>query len=392
MLRNRIFLFAALLPLSACGSDSDPAGPDDGDSGLTPSLPAVASVRIESPVVMLWDKGLSTRLTGTALDSERQPIPDVEFTWTTADPEIALVTDGVVTATGDGWVEIRGEAGGHSAGVQIIVVTPDGPTDRLDCIACHAIEFIGQHGTTNTPQTCLVCHTERTWQEADFDHASVANGFELRGAHVSLSCTACHATSGDPIYPGAADEECVVCHQAEYDGRHAGSGYPTTCLSCHTTDGWSGADFDHASVANGFELRGAHVSLSCTACHAASGDPIYPGVADEECVVCHQAEYDGQHAGSGYPTTCRSCHTTETWSGAEFDHDAQYFPILAGKHQGKWSGCVTCHVDTSDYTVFSCFACHPHDQNRMDERHSEITGYLYDSISCYACHPDGDAN
>ena len=317
MLSNRVFLLAVLLPLFACGSDSDPAGPDDGDSGLSPSLPAVAGVRVESPVVMLWDTGLSTRLTGTALDSEGQPIPNVEFTWTTADPDIALVADGVVTATGDGWVEIRGEAGGHSAGVQIIVVTPDGPTDRLDCIACHAIEFIGQHGTTNTPQTCLVCHTGRTWQEADFDHASVANGFELRGAHVSLSCTACHAASGEPIYPGAADEECVVCHQADYDGQHAGSGYPTTCLSCHTTDGWSDADFDH---------------------------------------------------------------------------DAQYFPILAGKHQGKWSGCVTCHVDTSDYTVFSCFACHPHDQNRMDEKHSEVTGYLYDSFSCYACHPNGVAN
>ncbi len=318
MLRNRVFPLAALFPLLACGSDSDPAGPGAGDPGLNPpSSPAVASVSVESPVVMLWDAGLSTRLTGTALDWDGEPIPDVDFTWTTANPAVAVVADGVVTATGDGWVEIRGTVGEHSAGVQIIVVTPDGPTDRLDCIACHAIEFIEQHGTTNTPQTCLVCHSGQTWQGPEFDHASLASGFELLGAHASLPCVSCHDSGGAPTYPGVGDDECVVCHQADYDGEHAGSGYPTTCLTCHTRDAWQGADFDH---------------------------------------------------------------------------DAMYFPILAGKHRGKWSGCETCHVDATNYAVFSCFACHPHHEARMDDKHSEMPGYQYDSAFCYACHPDGSAD
>jgi hypothetical protein len=318
MSNARVFLVALLLLSPGCGSDSDPAGPDAGDPGLNPpSNPVVTSVLVESPVTMLWDAGQSTQLTGTALDSDGEPIPGVELNWTTANPAVAVVAGGVVTATGDGWVEIRGAAGGHSAGVQIIVVTPDGPTDRLDCIACHATEFITQHGATNTPQTCRVCHTGQTWQEVQFDHASVADGFELLGAHAWLPCTACHDSGGDPTYPGVTDDECVACHQADYDGRHAGSGYPTTCLTCHTT---------------------------------------------------------------------------ETWQGAEFDHDALYFPIAAGKHQGRWTGCETCHVDASNYAVFSCFACHPHDQDRMDDKHSENPNYVYDSAFCYACHPDGTSS
>ncbi len=179
------------------------------------------------------------------------------------------------------------------------------------------------------------------------------------------------------------------CHQADYDGQHEGSGYPTTCLQCHTRDSWTSGGFDHPSVANGFDLLGAHAILSCTACHEPDGSPKYPGVAADECVSCHQADYDGQHEGSGYPTTCLTCHTRDSWSGADFNHDLQFFPILSGKHQGKWGGCETCHVDPSDYTEFSCFACHPHDQDRMDDKHSEISAYAYDSDRCYACHPDG---
>ena len=61
-------------------------------------------------------------------------------------------------------------------------------------------------------------------------------------------------------------------------------------------------------------------------------------------------------------------------------------------HQGKWGGCSTCHVDSSDYTNFSCFACHPHFQDRMDDQHSGMSGYAYDSDRCYACHPAGEAD
>jgi hypothetical protein len=186
--------------------------------------------------------------------------------------------------------------------------------------------------------------------------------------------------------------DCVACHADAYVGQHGDSGTPETCLQCHGGPTWSGGDFDHPAVANGFALLGAHATLSCAACHEADGTPLYPGAADDECIACHRADYDAQHSVSGYPTTCLTCHTRDTWTGATFDHDAQYFPILVGKHQGGVGGCPTCHTNESDYSEFTCFACHPHDQNRMDAAHTGVPDYGYESRLCYACHPNGEVN
>ncbi|NNM06738.1 MAG: hypothetical protein HKO65_16710, partial [Gemmatimonadetes bacterium] len=108
-----------------------------------------------------------------------------------------------------------------------------------------------------------------------------------------------------------------------------------------------------------------------------------------DCVACHQTDYDGKHAGSGYPTDCTSCHTPTVWSDGQFNHDSQYFPIFSGKHNGKWSACSTCHTNQSDYSEFTCFACHTHSQTTMDNKHSEVAGYVYASPNCLSCHPNG---
>jgi len=309
----RYALCSIVVTLIACGGDDDAAGPPVGPD----SDPTVAAVAVESPATMLWDADGSIRVVARAVESGGGEIPGVSFQWTSRDPEVATVADGIVTAVGDGWTEVMASAQGVSAGVSIVVVTPDGPTDRTDCIACHADAYLRQHGGSSTPETCLQCH----------------------------------------------------------DGPD-----------------WPGADFDHPAVANGFELLGAHAALSCSACHEADGTPRYPGVTDDECIACHQADYDGQHADSGYPTTCLVCHTRETWTGATFDHDAQYFPIQVGRHQAVAGGCTTCHANESDYSDFTCFTCHAHEQDRMDDRHSGIGGYAYDSNLCYACHPTGEAD
>lgn len=318
MKHTNLLLAVMALLLSGCGSDSDLSAPDGGSpGGGDPATPVVAAIEVESTVVMLWDTGLTTRLTVRALDSSGDSIPEVVFEWITADSSVATVSDGRVTARSDGWTQVGAAAGGHSATVSIVVVTPDGPRNRTDCIACHADDYVGKHGGSSTPETCLECHSGPTW---------------------------------------------------------------------------IGGDFDHPAVANGFELLGAHASLSCTACHEADGTPKYPGVADDECIACHQSDYDAQHADSGYPTSCLTCHTRDAWTGADFDHDAQYFPIFTGRHSAQWGGCPTCHIDASDFTDFSCFACHPHEQQRMDDKHSEVSGYAYDSSLCYACHPRGEAD
>ena len=197
---------------------------------------------------MLWEMGRGTQLIARALDAHGTSISGVAFEWTTANPSVATVVDGTVTATGDGWTEVTAAAGGVKEGASIVVATPEGPKDRTDCIACHADAYLGKHNGSGTPETCLQCHVGPTWTGGEFDHPSVANGFELLGAHSLLSCGACHEMDGTPKYPGVADDQCISRHQSEYDAQHGGSGTPTTCLGCHTRDAWTGADFDHSTA------------------------------------------------------------------------------------------------------------------------------------------------
>ncbi|UCF18914.1 MAG: Ig-like domain-containing protein [Gemmatimonadota bacterium] len=262
-----------------------------------------------------------------------------------------------------------------------------------DCIACHQRDYDGQHAGSGFPTTCLSCHNMDTWSGAIFDHSAASGGFELVGAHASLPCASCHdPVSGEPLYSPANQNDCIACHQDDYDGQHAGSGYPTTCLICHNTSTWTGASFDHTTASGGFELVGVHATLPCTSCHdPVNGEPLYDPADQNDCIACHQDDYDGQHAGSGYPTTCLTCHNTIDWADATFDHDAQYFPIFSGTHRNRWDSCATCHTDPNDYRVFTCFNCHFHNQTNMDNRHSEVAGYVYESSQCYACHPDGEA-
>ena len=138
-----------------------------------------------------------------------------------------------------------------------------GPVTSNDCLACHQSDFEEEHGG-NFPTTCLDCHTDETWDDAEFDHLTVSNGFDLVGAHLPLSCENCHIQPGfELIFTAASQNDCVACHQQDYDDEHAGSGFPTTCTNCHDDQDWDGAEFDHLTASNGFDLVGAHLPLSC---------------------------------------------------------------------------------------------------------------------------------
>ncbi len=258
-------------------------------------------------------------------------------------------------------------------------------------MACHQADYDGEHATAGFPTTCLSCHTQTGWDGAQVDHAALSGGFQLVGSHASAACTDCHAVPGYTLlFPDpATQDDCVACHQADYDGEHAGSGFPTTCLSCHTQTGWDGAQVDHVALSGGFQLVGSHASAACTDCHAVPGYTLlFPDPAtQDDCVACHQSDYDGEHATDGFPTTCLSCHNVDTWSATSFDHDAQFFPIYSGSHQGRWNQCADCHTVPGDFGSFSCTTCHT--RSNTDRDHSEVSGYTYETSACFACHPRG---
>ncbi len=255
-----------------------------------------------------------------------------------------------------------------------------------DCYACHRSDYTGtadpNHQTAGFPTTCAQCHSTSGWSGAQFDHNTTA--FALTGAHRDAQCASCHAQG----YAGTSTD-CYACHRSDYTGttdpNHQTAGFPTTCAQCHSTSGWSGAQFDHNTT--GFALTGAHRDAQCASCHAQgySGTPT-------DCYACHQSDYtatrDPNHQAAGFPTTCQSCHGTNGWEGAEFDHN-QFFPITSGAHDGL--SCSSCHVSQSNYSFFECINCHEHERTQTDRDHDEVGGYLYESASCYRCHPDGDS-
>lgn len=265
------------------------------------------------------------------------------------------------------------------------------------CVACHLKDYQTaqsvDHVAENFPTTCEQCHTTVSFaHNAVFDHVTASGGYPLVAAHARLRCTSCHdASTRSLIFHPSGPNDCITCHQPEYQRGHNGQAFPTTCVDCHNQDTWSGASFDHNKVAN-FALVGAHTSLACAACHAPQTFALlFPSPSNQnDCYACHETDYQREHSGTGFPTTCLTCHTVDSWSGATFtDHDAQFFPIYSGAHQGRWSTCQTCHTTASDYHQFTCFQCHEHDQSRMDSAHQDVPNYVYDSQQCYSCHPRG---
>jgi hypothetical protein len=259
------------------------------------------------------------------------------------------------------------------------------PSSANDCATCHADEHQANHPTF--PTTCTTCHDANSWPNPTYDHQA-NTGFPLTGVHTALGCESCHTTPDyTPIYTPAGPDDCYSCHADDHQANHPS--FPTTCTTCHQSTTWTGGSFNHGA-ATGFELIGAHVSLGCESCHTLPDyTPIYNPSSNQDCYSCHVDEYNAQHSGTGFPTSCTTCHNVDTWQGATFNHDP-FFPIYTGRHEGTWSSCQTCHTQPGNYQVFSCITCHAHNQEEMDDEHEDVGGYVYQSEACYSCHPDGE--
>ena len=186
--------------------------------------------------------------------------------------------------------------GCHSSGVFVGLSTA--------CASCHIKDF---NGTTNPnhvaggfSQTCEVCHNTTAWIPSTFDHSKTV--FPLTGKHVGVACSSCHVNGNFATTP----TDCYSCHKSDYQGttnpNHIAAGFATTCQTCHTTAGWTGATFNHTW------FRLPHQNAQCTDCHTNTSD--YTVFV---CTNCHtQALTDPKHTGvRGYvwnSANCYSCH------------------------------------------------------------------------------------
>jgi hypothetical protein len=224
-----------------------------------------------------------------------------------------------------------------------------------NCVACHATDDAhqGQFG-----RDCQSCHSTSAWKPANFDHSRTR--FQLTGAHANAACLSCHSQGFK-----STSTSCVTCHIQ--DDPHAGQ-FGNDCQSCHSTQAWKPATFDHARAS--FQLTGAHTGVACKSCHTSgwSGTP-------SACVACHQEP--SVHAGR-FGTSCQDCHSTSAWLPAGYN-GPHSFPM----NHGDANSCQDCH--TNNLTSWTCYTCH--DQYEIEKKHNEEG--IGDFSNCLRCHPNG---
>ncbi len=259
-----------------------------------------------------------------------------------------------------------------------------------NCVDCHT----DMHNTT-LGADCARCHHTNSWIVTNTTELHQLSRFPLLGAHKTADCAACH-TSASQLEFDPLGVECIDCHRPDYlattNPNHAQAGFSTNCIECHRLDAyeWASSGINH----DFFPLTKGHQLNNCAACHT----PGTTGPLSTECYSCHQSDYastvNPSHKSSGFSTNCTECHTTDPgWEPATFrSHDATFFPIYSGKHNGKWNTCADCHTEPGNFSSFNCTECHKHNRTDMNEEHQGINGYSYNSQSCLACHPTGSSD
>lgn len=282
--------------------------------------------------------------------------------------------------------------GGH-IGVDCISCHSKGYTGTSTiCVSCHLTNYNAStnpaHATAKFSTDCKTCHNAIAWKPSTFNH-STSTTFPLTGGHIGVDCLNCHSKG----YAGTSTL-CVSCHQNDYNATtnpgHVAAKFSTDCKTCHSSTAWKPSTFNH-NTSTTFPISGAHIGVSCISCHSKG----YAGISTD-CFSCHAAKYNATtnpaHAAAKFPTTCLTCHTQNAWTPSTYNHDAQFFPINSGKHNGKWTLCSECHTNPTNYAVFNCLLCHEHSNKAsVDSDHKGQSGYVYNSINCFSCHPKGNS-
>lgn len=194
------------------------------------------------------------------------------------------------------------------------------------------------------------------WGAAGFgciDLSTTADHWELRGAHLAVTCEGCHPQEDG--FEGAPTR-CIGCHADDKPSGH----YDGDCGECHTEDGWGDGVANHAF----FPLEHAH-AIACDLCH--DGDD-YEGLSSA-CQSCHEDERPDDHYEQ---FDCAGCHEPTSWDDGVLGHD--FFPLYGGHD----IACQECHLDDQDYSGLSqvCASCHEAD--RPDDH--------WDGQDCADCH------
>ena len=328
-------------------------------------------------------------------------------------------------------------------------------TGRVDnCAECH-----GDTGTATkknaghvpTTQDCSVCHVPGSFATAVFSHegivdncsqchdGSVATATVKSTNHLPTSkdCSECHNTTafaGAKFDHQGIVDNCATCHDGVIAMGKISNHVPTNddCSVCHQTTGFKPATFDHAGIVDNCQSchdgvfaqgkKDGHVQTTedCGVCHSvpSNGSGFVPATFDHStvaattrCDSCHvegSATIVGKDDKVSPPhlvTTldCRDCHTTATFVGGKWVHDAGTAGVCKTCH--STSGGATPQPSTGHFdTTVECDSCHTtdgwapastfdHCAGKTKSKTGTCTGSDYPgdhkkALACTDCHVD----
>ncbi|MCG6976895.1 MAG: hypothetical protein LJE56_10950 [Acidiferrobacterales bacterium] len=268
-----------------------------------------------------------------------------------------------------------------------ITVQADGTLKKTVGLDTQELHTIMLAATSSKTAASKPAPTSQKRRADDFDH--LLTGFSLFGSHVHVECESCHIKG---IFRGTPTT-CDGCHgrpgsiaSTFKPFNHINTQQP--CDICHNSVVWSGARFDHATVAPGSCLQCHNGSItdgkpatghpvtseSCEACHSVGGSWFpanfrHIGVTPGTCLTCHCVTATCKPGGHQVTSeSCDVCHKTTAWLPA------------SGHGTGVAPGsCKNCHSYASGHfsikTAPQCDDCH------YDNRWTPLRGYNHMAVS-----------
>ncbi len=242
-----------------------------------------------------------------------------------------------------------------------------------ECTDCHKDAHFGEFTSGNIVEDCKKCHSVDGFDVALFtltDHDK--SDFRLTGAHLAVSCRACHymTQSGKKVWHFKnIGIKCIDCHKNVHGTEIEKKFMPgDNCGTCHTPERWNKISFNHDL--SGFKLSGKHAVVRCDDCHKTEnkpGEPVFKFASlSPDCSGCHRDIHFGQFksAAAGGQPVCENCHGFDNWKPEKFNHENTSFP-LKGAHENV--PCSGCHkvgkINGNVFIIykmenFKCASCH----------------------------------
>jgi len=318
------------------------------------------------------------------------------------------------------------------------------------CVDCHldpgataTVKPVAGHVTTS--KDCFECHNTTDFAGAKYDHTGIVSdcaschdgvvALGKDGTHVPTGkdCSVCHQTTG--MIPATFDHagvinNCVSCHDGILaTGKNTGhTDTSLDCGSCHTipsqviiangpTNGWIPASFDHSGITNNTRCDSCHgvtstpkttehwlTSFDCRDCHTTitfvGATWKHDASATGNCDSCHNNTNPAPNGGArsksvGHITTtvqCDGCHSTTAWAPTNFTHDLNNpnqddYP---GDHR-RATNCVDCHGNSIDSPFVYrsppplapyCAGCHERDFEPKDKHVGGENGTVLQNRNC----------